>query len=79
MLKIFPCTPTQLAALRTQLAAKNITVPEGNSGAISAHGFLWSLVINFSYDGANLSLTIVTLPPFTSPDDVWNQIQSHLN
>lgn len=79
MTKTFVITPAQFANLKAQLDAKNITVPEGNSGAISAHGFLWRLVINFSYDGTSLSLSIVTLPPFTTPDDVWNQIQAHLS
>lgn len=53
----FPLTPAQLAEKKCTLAQNGITIT-GDSGSVSSHG----CVIAYSYDGAALTLRVLSHP-----------------
>lgn len=52
-----PITPEQLEAKRASLAANGINIV-GDSGEVKSHG----CIVDYSYDGATLALTVKHAP-----------------
>lgn len=70
-----PITPDQMDKFRTEAAANGITIPEGNSGRIIAHG----VTMGFEYVGTTLNLSIVNKPFYIPESVIWNQIEPFLS
>ena len=70
-------TPANMAFLRSQLQANNITVPLGNSGQIN--DTVHNIIFSFTYDGAsNLTVTLIHKPWWMPESTIWNALQGYL-
>lgn len=79
--KTFAITPDQFAQFRAKAEAQGVTVPPGNDGTVTTHGFVIDFSYDFSYDGtANLTLRVTGLPwfAFGNYDIVWNFLAPYL-
>jgi hypothetical protein len=77
--KTFPCTPAQLATLRTQLATvKDVKLTEdGNTGTITFSDY--NVTLSYSYDGtANLTLTIEHEAWYETDSMIWGKVSQYM-
>jgi hypothetical protein len=73
-----PVNPAEIATFRKLCADNGVTVPDGNTGQITAKG--GDLIIDFNYDGTQvLILNIVKNDLFMVWDStVWQEIEKSL-
>lgn len=74
--KPFACTQLQFDALRSQLEASHITVPDAPVGQIYGDG----IVLAYTFDGKTLTVTGVSKTGWVPTwGMIFDEIQKHLN